>query len=74
MLRMDFTSQDYLRDPAKGLAKLRSVGPVVEVRFPIIGKTWITTTSELGTIRACAASSTKPSVGAPFSRCNREFW
>ena len=47
MLRVDFTSQDYLRDPAPGLAKLRAAGPVVEVRFPIIGRTWITTTSEL---------------------------
>ena len=41
MLRVDFTSQDYLRDPAAGLTKLRSAGPVVEVRFPIVGKTWI---------------------------------
>jgi cytochrome P450 len=47
MLRFDFTSQDYLRDPATGLAKLRAAGPVVEVRFPIIGRTWITTTSDL---------------------------
>ncbi|MFM9849894.1 MAG: cytochrome P450 [Hyphomicrobiaceae bacterium] len=47
MLRMDFTSQEYLRDPAAGLAKLRAAGPVVQVRFPIVGKTWITTTSDL---------------------------
>jgi cytochrome P450 len=47
MLRIDFTSQDYLRDPVTGLARLRAAGPVVEVRFPIVGKTWITTTSEL---------------------------
>ena len=47
MLRFDFSSQDYLRDPATGLAKLRAAGPVVEVRFPIIGRTWITTTSEM---------------------------
>src|SRR4051794_40666864 len=47
MLRMDFTSQDYLRDPAGGLAKLRAAGPIVEVRLPIIGRTWITTTSDL---------------------------
>jgi cytochrome P450 PksS len=47
MLRMDFTSQEYLRAPAAGLAKLRAAGPVVRVRFPIIGKTWITTTSDL---------------------------
>jgi cytochrome P450 len=47
MPRIDFTSQDYLRDPATRLARLRAAGPVVEVRFPIVGKTWITTTSEL---------------------------
>ena len=41
MPRMDFTSQDYLRDQAAGLAKLRAAGPVVEVRFPIVGKVWI---------------------------------
>jgi cytochrome P450 PksS len=46
MLRMDFTSQHYLRHPAAGLAALRAAGPVVEVRFPIIGRIWITTTSE----------------------------
>jgi cytochrome P450 PksS len=45
-LPVDFTSQDYLRDPARGLALLRAAGPVVEVRFPIVGKTWITTTEE----------------------------
>jgi hypothetical protein len=42
------SSQDLLRDPAAGLAKLRAAGPVVEVRFPIIGKTWITTTKRSG--------------------------
>jgi cytochrome P450 PksS len=47
MLHVDFTSEDYLRDPAAGLAKLRAAGAVVEVRFPIIGRTWITTTSDL---------------------------
>ena len=47
MLRMDFTSQDYLRDLATGLTKLRAAGPVVEVHFPIVGKTWITTTNDL---------------------------
>src|SRR5215468_10772135 len=47
MPRADFTSQDYLRDPAGGLTKLRAAGPVVQVRFPIVGKTWITTTNDL---------------------------
>lgn len=43
----DFSSQDYLRDPATGIEKLRRAGPVVEVRFPIVGKVWITTTQDL---------------------------
>ena len=47
MLRVDFTSQEYLRDPVASLAELRSAGPVVQVRFPIIGRTWITTNADL---------------------------
>src|SRR3954470_3153011 len=43
----DLTSQDYLRNPAAGIAKLRAAGPILEVRFPIFGKTWITTTHDL---------------------------
>jgi cytochrome P450 len=46
-LRMDFTDQDYLRNPAAGIARLRASGPVVEVRLPIVGRTWVTTTHEL---------------------------
>jgi cytochrome P450 len=45
-LPIDFTSQDYLRNPAAGIERLRAAGPVVEVRFPIIGKIWITTTED----------------------------
>jgi len=45
-LRTDFTSQDYLRNPAAGIEGLRASGPIVEVRFPIVGKVWITTTQE----------------------------
>ena len=43
----DFTSQEYYRNPAAALERLRAYGPVVEVKFPIIGKVWITTTQEL---------------------------
>jgi cytochrome P450 PksS len=46
-LPIDFRTQDYLRDPAAAIEKLRSSGPVVEIRFPIVGKTWITTTQEM---------------------------
>lgn len=45
--RADFASQDYFRDPAAAIEKLRSQGPVVEVRFPIIGRVWATTTQAL---------------------------
>jgi cytochrome P450 len=47
MLRISFTSQGYLRDPSRTLKSLRAAGPLLKVRFPIIGKTWITTNSEL---------------------------
>jgi cytochrome P450 len=45
--RIDFTSQAFFRDPAAGIERLRSAGPVIETRFPIVGKVWITTTYEL---------------------------
>jgi cytochrome P450 len=43
----DFTSQDYYRNPAAAIEKLRHLGPVVEVSFPIVGKVWATTTQAL---------------------------
>ena len=43
----DFASQDYFRNPAAAIEKLRTAGSVVEVRFPIIGKVWATTTQAL---------------------------
>jgi cytochrome P450 len=46
-LQPDFTSQTYYRNPAAAIEKLRQLGPVVEVRFPIIGKVWATTTQAL---------------------------
>ena len=42
--QVDFTSQAFFRDPAAGIERLRTLGPVVETRFPIVGKVWITTT------------------------------
>jgi cytochrome P450 len=46
-LHTDFASPDYFRDPAAAIARLRAAGPVVEVRFPIVGKVWATTTQAL---------------------------
>jgi cytochrome P450 len=46
-LRVNFTSQEYLRDPAAAIARLRASGPVVQVSLPIVGRVWITTTHAL---------------------------
>jgi cytochrome P450 len=46
-LYADFASQDYFRNPAAAVDKLRTTGPVVKVRFPIIGWVWTTTTQAL---------------------------
>jgi len=46
-LRVDFTSQDFFRDPAGAIERLRAAGPVVEVRLPIMGRVWMTTTQEM---------------------------
>ena len=45
-MKIDINSQEYFRDPAASLARLRTMGPVVEIRFPIVGKVWITTNQE----------------------------
>ena len=46
-MRADFASQAYFRNPAAEIEKLRASGPVVEVRFPLVGKVWTTTTQDL---------------------------
>ena len=45
-LPVDVTSEDFLRNPAAGVERLRAAGPIVEAQFPIVGKVWITTTQE----------------------------
>jgi len=42
----DFTSQEYFRNPTAEIEKLRAAGPVVEVRFPLVGTVWTTTTQD----------------------------
>ena len=46
-MRADIISQEYFRDPADAIARLRASGPLAEVRFPLVGTVWITTTHEL---------------------------
>jgi cytochrome P450 PksS len=44
---IDFASQEFFRDPAAGMKRLHAAGPVVEVRFPIVGRVFMTTTQEM---------------------------
>lgn len=46
-MKIDITSQEFFRDPAAAVARLRAMGPVVEMHFPIVGKVWVTTTYEI---------------------------
>src|SRR5262245_16499384 len=46
-MQTELFSQDYFRNPAAAIEKLRSAGPVVEIRVPIVGTVWTTTTQEL---------------------------
>src|SRR5262249_35599964 len=45
-LDIDLASQAFMRDPFPTLARLRDAGPVVRVKLPFLGKTWIATTHE----------------------------
>jgi cytochrome P450 len=44
---LDFTSQEYFRNPAAGIERLRAAGPIVKIRFPLVGTVWTTTTQDL---------------------------
>ena len=46
-LPVDFKSQAFFRDPAAVVGKLRAAGPLVEVRYPLIGRIWMTTTQDM---------------------------
>lgn len=43
---IDLTSENFFRNPAAAVEQLRTMGPAVEIRFPIVGRVWITTTHE----------------------------
>src|SRR5262245_40167992 len=45
--RVDFTSQEFFRDPSAAVKKLRASGPVVAAKFPLVGKVWVTTSYAL---------------------------
>src|SRR5262249_42872838 len=45
--RLDLTDQDFFRDPAVRITELRALGPLISIKFPIVGKIWTTTTYEM---------------------------
>ena len=45
-LDIDLASQSFMRDPFPTLTRLRAAGPVVRVKVPFLGRTWIATTYE----------------------------
>ena len=45
-MRPYIASQAFFRDPAAEIERLRAAGPVVQIRFPIVGRVWVTTTYE----------------------------
>jgi cytochrome P450 len=44
VLNIDLTSQAFLRNPFPTLSRLCQAGPVVRLRLPFLGKTWVVTT------------------------------
>lgn len=42
--KFDLRDRDFLADPAPVLAQMRAAGPLVRVRLPLMGDTWMTTT------------------------------
>jgi cytochrome P450 len=45
-LDIDLVSQSFMRNPFPTLCRLREAGPVVRVKVPFLGKTWLATTHE----------------------------
>ncbi len=43
----NLTGQDFFRDPVGEIKRLRQLGPLVKVKFPIVGTVWLTTTQEV---------------------------
>src|SRR2546429_615408 len=67
--RVDFASEEFFRDPAAVVARLRATGPVVAAKFPIVGRVWVTTTHEATArvLKDTATFSLRKDDGAQFS-------
>src|SRR5262245_19836658 len=45
-IEIDLPSQAFKQDPFPTLARMRELGPVIRVRFPLFGQVWMATTYE----------------------------
>src|SRR6056297_3204472 len=43
-MNFKISTPEFLAEPAETLARMREAGPLVQVKVPVIGPTWITTT------------------------------
>ena len=46
VVRFDLTSQAFKQNPFPTLARMRELGPLIRLRFPLIGKVWLATTHD----------------------------
>lgn len=46
ILKIDLVSQSFMRNPCPTWSRLREAGPVLRVKLPLIGTSWVTTTHE----------------------------
>jgi cytochrome P450 len=46
VLNIDLVSQSFMQNPFPALARMREVGALVQIRLPILGKTWVATTHD----------------------------
>src|SRR5262245_14836042 len=44
LVAIDFCSQGFKQNPFPELARLRSKGPLIRTRMPLVGRVWLTTT------------------------------
>src|SRR3954466_15335543 len=46
VVELDLTSQAFKQDPFPTLERMRSLGPLIRVRLPLLGKIWMATNYE----------------------------
>src|SRR5262249_28083137 len=76
ILDIDLVSQTFMRDPFPTLARLREAGPVVRVKVPFLGTTWIATSYEAVTtvLKDDGPSGRSPKNAGKKQFAGRRWW